>query len=84
MDLSAWGNWLSLRTQVRCLQVIMIYLTMLWMSRHLTSTFLSTERVLRILAAIGYLIEHEVRIYAANAMARYLSIPKAVAVLKFQ
>ncbi|KAJ5381377.1 O-methyltransferase [Penicillium cataractarum] len=43
-----------------------------------------TERVLRVLAGIGYVIEHEVRVYAANAMTRYMSDPGAVAVLKFQ
>jgi hypothetical protein len=84
MGLSAWRSWLSLITENRCLQVVLIHLTMLWMSSHLTSTYLSTERVLRILATIGYIIEHEVRVYVANALTRYMSTPEAVAVLKFQ
>ncbi|GLI75035.1 hypothetical protein PoHVEF18_003285 [Penicillium ochrochloron] len=45
---------------------------------------LFTERVMRILATTGYVIEHEVRVYTVNAMTRYLSIPEAVAGLKFQ
>jgi hypothetical protein len=39
---------------------------------------------MRILATTGYVIEHEVRVYIVNAMTRYLSIPEAVAGLKFQ
>lgn len=54
------------------------------MSYHLTPTSLSKERILRILATIGYIIEYEVRVYAANSMTWYMRIPEAVAVLKFQ
>jgi hypothetical protein len=49
----------------------------------LTSTFLWIERVLRILAGAGYVVEYDIRVYAANAMTRYMSTPGAVAVLKF-
>ncbi|KAJ5665184.1 uncharacterized protein N7477_007632 [Penicillium maclennaniae] len=42
-----------------------------------------TERVLRVLAGIGYLVEHDIRMYAANTMTRQMSTRESVATVKF-
>ncbi|KAJ6117897.1 hypothetical protein N7523_005760 [Penicillium sp. IBT 18751x] len=42
-----------------------------------------TERVLRVLAGIGYLVEHDIRVYAANTMTRQMSACESVATVKF-
>ncbi|KAJ5148851.1 hypothetical protein N7448_000429 [Penicillium atrosanguineum] len=42
-----------------------------------------TERVLRVLAGIGYVVEHDIRIYAANTMTRQMSTRESDATVKF-
>lgn len=42
-----------------------------------------TERVLRILAGIGYVAEHDARVYTPTIMTRQMTDRLSIAVLKF-
>lgn len=42
-----------------------------------------TERVLRILAGIGYVAEHDTRVYTPTIMTRQMTDRLSIAVLKF-
>ena len=43
----------------------------------------STERVLRLLAGIGYVVEDDVRVYSANAITREMSTRLSAATLRY-